>query len=238
MQPYQEAFIEFLLEAEALRVGEFTLKSGRTSPVFLNTGLLDTGSRLQRLGRAYAETALARLGEDGFDTVFGPAYKGIPLGVATVIGLAEKGVEKATLSDRKEAKAHGAEAASGSSGKRLLGRPPADGTRFILVDDVLSTGQTKIDAVAMLRELVPGCRFEALLIVLDRMETTPAGEDAVQQFTDSTGVPVHPILRLTDTVDYLRTKGHMSAEDHQRCKAYWGEYGTADAKAWAGATVG
>ncbi len=239
MQDYQRAFVDFLLEAEALKIGEFRLKSGRMSPVFLNTGLLDTGSRLAHLGRAYAETLIERVGADAFDTIFGPAYKGIPLSVATAIALAEKGVEKAALSDRKEAKAHGAEAASGSVGKRLLGRAPATDVRFVMIDDVLTDGATKMEAVAFLREIAPDCSFAALLIVLDRQEVKPDGSNAVGAFTEATGVPVFPIVTLTEVVDYLAEKGVISEDDLTRCRAYWGAYGTDAAKAWAagGATA-
>jgi orotate phosphoribosyltransferase len=233
MQDYQRAFVDFLLEAEALKIGEFTLKSGRTSPVFLNTGLLDTGSRLARLGNAYASTLLDRVGPDTFDTVFGPAYKGIPLSVATAMALAGHDIEKACLSDRKEAKAHGAEAASGNVGKRLLGRAPAPGTRYVMVDDVLTDGATKMEAVAFLREIDPTCTFAALLIVLDRQETKPDGSNAVAAFTEATGVAVTPIITLTEVVDYLVEKGAIGDEDLARCRAYWGEYGTDAAKAWA-----
>ena len=235
MQPYQKAFIDFLLEAGALKIGAFKLKSGRTSPLFLNTGLLDTGSRLARVGGAYAETLLERLGADGFDVVFGPAYKGIPLGVATVLALAERDVDKAALSDRKEAKTHGAEASDMPIAKRLLGRPPADDARFVMVDDVLTTGGTKVEALELLGECSPNGKTVALLVVLDRQETTPAGDDAVAKFSAETGVPVLPVVTLTDTLDYLQATGRLPAEDLERCREYWGTYGTSAARAWADA---
>jgi orotate phosphoribosyltransferase len=233
MQDYQRAFVDFLLEAEALKVGSFTLKSGRVSPIFLNTGLLDTGSRLARLGRAYAATLIDRVGADGFDVVFGPAYKGIPLAAGAAMALAERGIEKSFLSDRKEVKAHGAEAAGGNVAKRLLGRPPAPDARFVLVDDVLTDGATKMEAVALLREIAPQARFTALLIVLDRQEVKPDGSNAVAAFTEATGVPVMPVVTLTEVLDYLREKGVLSDEDLERCRAYWGEFGTDAAQAWA-----
>lgn len=235
MQDYQRAFVDFLLEAEALKFGEFTLKSGRVSPVFLNTGLLDTGSRLARLGRAYAATLLDRVGADAFDTVFGPAYKGIPLGVATAMALAEHDVDKAALSDRKEAKAHGAEASGGNVAKQLLGRVPADGTRYVMVDDVLTDGATKMESVAFLRGIDETCSFTALLIVLDRQEVKPDGSNAVAAFTEATGVPVMPIVTLTEVVDYCHAQGVIDDAMLASVRGYWGEYGTDAAKGWAGA---
>jgi orotate phosphoribosyltransferase len=234
VETYQRAFADFLVEAGALQVGAFRLKSGRVSPVFLNTGRLDTGVHLARLGAAYADTLLGRFGADGFDVVFGPAYKGIPLAVATVVALAERGVEKPFLSDRKEAKAHGAEASGGEAARRLLGRPPASDARIVLVDDVLTTGGTKVEALDLLRRVAPRARFPALLIVLDRQETAPDGTEAAASFTAATGVPVLPVLRLTETVDHLASRGILDAVSLGRCRAYWAEYGTGAARAWAG----
>ncbi len=233
MRDYQRAFADFLWEAGSLKIGSFTLKSGRTSPLFLNTGLLDTGERYLRMGAAFADSALQHLGPDGFDVVFGPAYKGISIGVATAIGLAQKGVDKACLSDRKEAKAHGAEAADLSAAKQLLGRPPADDARFIMVDDVLTDGATKIDAVNLLRRISPQCQIPGLFIILDRQEQNQSGENAVAAFSERTAVPVHAVLRTTELIDDLADRGRISADDVARCRTYWGEYGTDEAKAWA-----
>lgn len=233
MQPYQREFVDFLLEAGSLRVGEFRLKSGRVSPVFLNTGLLDTGTRLGRLGRAYAATMLERVGAGAFDVVFGPAYKGIPLAVAACLALAEKGVDKTFLADRKEAKAHGAEASDVPAAARLLGRPPAEDARFVIVDDVLTDGATKRESIELLRAAAPRCRVAALLIVMDRQEVTPDGRDACASFTADTGVAVLPVVRVTDVVDHLAARGVLSPGDLDRCRAYWAQHGTPAAQTWA-----
>jgi orotate phosphoribosyltransferase len=103
-----------------------------------------------------------------------------------------------------------------------------------MVDDVLTDGATKMEAVAFLREIDPTCEFAALLIVLDRQEVKPDGSNAVAAFSEATGVPVMPIITLTEVVDYLAEKGAISAEDLARCRAYWAEFGTDEAKAWAG----
>jgi orotate phosphoribosyltransferase len=234
VQDYQRAFADFLWEAGALRIGDFTLKSGRRSPLFLNTGLLDTGSRLAHLGEAYAATLIGRVGAEAFDVVFGPAYKGIPLAVTTTIALARQGVDKVALSDRKEAKTHGAEAAAGAAAGRLLGRPPAADAAFVLVDDVLTDGATKVEAVRLLRELSPKGRIVALLIVLDRQEVRADGADALASFAKETGVPVHPVLSVTEVVDHLHATGRIPPAERERCRAYWAQYGTPSARAWAG----
>ena len=233
MQDYQRAFVDFLLEAEALRIGEFRLKSGRVSPLFLNAGQIHTGPQLTHVGKACAAALLDRVGADAFDVVFGPAYKGIPLAVATAMGLAAEGVEKPYLSDRKEAKTHGAEASGGSVAKRLLGRPPAEDCRFVMIDDVLTTGGTKDEAAALLAEIAPQGSCVALMILLDRQETAPDGSEAVASFTERTGIPVLPVLSATEMIDDLAARGVISGSDLDRCRAYWREYGTAAAKEWA-----
>ncbi len=235
MKDYQSAFIDFLWDAGALKIGEFQLKSGRISPLYLNTGLLDSGKSLIHLGRGYAATLAGEVGADAFDVVFGPAYKGIPLAVATAMGLAELDMDKAFLADRKEAKVHGAEAAGGSVGKRLLGRPPNDDARFVLVDDVLTDGATKREAVALLKEIAPKCTVAALLIVLDRQETLPDGRNAVSDFAEKTGVRVIPVVTTGHVVEHLRATDRLSDDDLKRIRAYWTEYGTSMAKTWVSA---
>lgn len=240
MQDYKRRFIDFLMDCGAFRLGSFTLKSGRTSPTFLNTGLVRDGRGILRLGEAYAASMLEAVGADGFDSVFGPAYKGIPIAVASAICLAGKGVVKGYLFDRKEVKDHGEEAAAGvSAASVLVGHRPAAGERIVMVDDVLTTGATKYESVALLRRLVPGVAFPALVIALDRMETGPDGTtDACSRFAEETGVPVVPTVTMTEVLDHLRATGRLPEEDLGRCAAYLAEYGTAEARAWAAAARG
>jgi orotate phosphoribosyltransferase len=234
VQEYQKKFVDFLVECGAFRLGEFTLKSGRKSPTFVNTGLVDDGVGLLRLGEAYAGRLLDAVGPQGFDAVFGPAYKGIPLAVATAVALASKGVRKPYLFDRKERKTHGEEAAAKADAASLLvGHRPAPGSRVALVDDVLTTGATKFESVALLRSLVEGIRFPALVIAVDREETGPDGRDAGTAFTAETGVPVVPAVTMTQVLDHLHASGRLPAADRARCVAYLASFGTPAAKSWA-----
>ena len=236
MQDYQRAFADFLVECGAFRLGQFTLKSGRLSPTFVNTGLVEDGVGLLRLGEAYAGRMLDAVGAGGFDSVFGPAYKGIPLAVATTVALAAKGVRKPYLFDRKERKTHGEEASAKADAAALLvGHRPAAGERIALVDDVLTTGATKYESVALLKSLVEGARFPVLVIAVDREESGPDGLDACSKFTKDTGIPVAPTVTMTELLSHLEATGRLPTADRARCVAYLAQYGTPAAKAWAAA---
>jgi orotate phosphoribosyltransferase len=234
VQDYQRQFVDFLVASGAFRLGEFTLKSGRSSPTFVNTGLVDDGLGLLRLGEAYAGSLLDAVGAEGFDSVFGPAYKGIPLAVATAIALASRGVRKPYLFDRKERKTHGEEASAKADAAALLvGHRPAAGERIALVDDVMTDGATKREAVALLRSLVDAVRFPALVIAVDREEVGPDGREASAQFTADTGVPVVAAVRMTEALSHLEATGRLPAADLARCVEYLDRHGTPAARAWA-----
>ena len=234
MQDYQRRFVDFLWECGAFRIGTFTLKRGRVSPTFVNMGLVEDGQGLLRLGEAFAGKLLDGVGPDGFDCVFGPAYKGIPLAVATAIALASRGVRKPYLFDRKERKTHGEEAsAKSASATVLVGHRPADGERIAMVDDVLTDGATKREAVDLLRSLVPGARFPALVVAVNRQEVGADGRDACERFTADAGVPVFAAVTMTEALRHLDGTGRLAAADRARCADYLAQYGNAEAKAWA-----
>lgn len=232
MQDYKQRFIEFLVDCGAFRFGEFTLKSGRLSPTFVNTGLVKDGRGMTTLGDAFAGSILEHVGADGFDCVFGPAYKGIPISVATVIALAARGVDKGYLFDRKEAKTHGEEASAAGAAKLLVGHRPEGGERIVIVDDVITDGATKMESVELLRRLAPDVMFPALAVAVDRQETKPDGTNAIEKFTELTGVPVLPTVTMTEILDHLDATNRLPPADRDRCRAYLAEYGTPAAKAW------
>ncbi|RLK51494.1 orotate phosphoribosyltransferase [Alkalispirillum mobile] len=211
-QDHKSRFIEFALEREVLRFGEFTLKSGRQSPYFFNTGRFNTGKALARLGQHYAQ-ALVDSGLP-FDMVFGPAYKGIPLAASLSIALAEHhGRDIPYAFDRKEPKTHG-------EGNNLVGAP-LEG-RVLIIDDVISSGMSVRGAVELIRE--HGAEPAGVAIALDRQERGEGEQSAVQEVTSRLGLPVVNIICLDDLVGWLET--HGQADEHlQRIRAYRDEYG-------------
>ena len=182
-------FIRFLMAADALLFGEFTLKSGRKSPYFFNAARFRTGSQIAGLGRFFAGTILEAAPQATI--VFGPAYKGIPLSVSAAIALGEGGNrEMGYLFNRKEEKTHGDRGL-------FVGQEPGAGDRLVLVDDVITDGETKREAVELLRKAF-SAPIDALVIAFDRMEQGEGGRNALKDFQDSTGIPVRAILTLDE----------------------------------------
>lgn len=188
--------LRLLVEAGALQFGEFTLKSGRVSPYFFNAARFDTGGLLARLAEHYAAAVAKAAPQAG--VVFGPAYKGVPLAVATAMALSRGGRDVGYLFDRKEEKRHGDRG-------RFVGRAPAPGEHLVLVDDVITDGQTKLDAVAALRAAFDA-PVAALVIAFNRMERDAEGGSAVQRFEAASGVPVVSLLTVDD-VEVLGAAG-------------------------------
>ncbi len=195
--------IQLLHRAAALQFGAFTLKSGRVSPYFFNAARFDTGPWLAELAEHYARAIRAAAPEATI--VFGPAYKGVPLAVASAIALSRSRRSMGYLFNRKEEKTHGDRG-------RFVGRAPARGDRIVLVDDVITDGGTKREAAAMLREAFPGTPLDALVIAFDRQEQDLHGGDALARFREDTGIPVLALLRLDDLIAALTRKpGKRSA---------------------------
>ncbi len=212
MQAYQREFIRFAIERGVLRFGEFTLKSGRTSPYFFNAGLFNSGSALAQLGRFYA-SAVIESGLD-FDVIFGPAYKGIPLGAATAIALAEQHQRDLPWCfNRKEAKDHG-------EGGTLVGAPLTG--RVLIVDDVITAGTAIREVMQIIR--AQNAEAAGVLIALNRQERGQGELSAIQEVERDYRMPVISIVSLEQVLEYLdddvQLKQHLPA-----VQAYREQYG-------------
>ncbi|HCZ9274445.1 TPA: orotate phosphoribosyltransferase [Vibrio alginolyticus] len=212
MKAYQREFIEFALEKEVLKFGEFTLKSGRISPYFFNAGLFNTGRDLARLGRFYA-AALADSGIE-FDVLFGPAYKGIPIATTTAVALADHhDVDTPYCFNRKEAKDHG-------EGGNLVGS--ALEGRIMLVDDVITAGTAIRESMEIIQ--ANGADLAGVLVAIDRQEKGKGELSAIQEVERDFGCAIISIISLTDLVTFLEEKG-TDKEHLEAVKAYRAEYG-------------
>ena len=200
-------FIEFLVTSGAIKFGDFTLKSGRQSPFFISTGVLCDGLSSYELGKAYAAKINEKFvagsgsggvsGSSGFDIIFGPAYKGIPLAVSVSVALQKEfGVNKPWLFDRKEKKIHG-------DAGVFVGCELDKDSRVVLVDDVMTTGETKFEAIDKIKSY--GAKVVGIVIAVDRMEKG-IRLNAIEEFTNKCGVPVYPITNVKEIFDYLRNR--------------------------------
>lgn len=198
MQGYQREFLDFAIASGVLRFGEFTLKSGRTSPYFFNSGRFDSGHTITQLGRYYA--AAIRDSGVAFDMLYGPAYKGIPLVVATATGLYTGfDLDVPYAFNRKEKKAHG-------EGGDIVGR--ALGGRVLIVDDVISAGTSVRESVEIIA--AAGAELAGVAIAMDRQERGQNEKSAIREVEDTYGIPVVNIVDLETLIHYLRQRG-----DHQ-----------------------
>ena len=214
MKDYQKEFIEFALEKQVLKFGEFTLKSGRTSPYFFNAGLFNTGRDLARLGRFYAAAL-----EDAaieYDVLFGPAYKGIPIATTTAVALADHyNKDVPYCFNRKEKKAHG-------EGGSLVGSDLKG--KIMLVDDVITAGTAIRESMEIIAE--NGADLSGVLIALDRQEKGKAELSAIQEVERDFNTQVTSIVKLADLISYLENQGTMD-EHLAAVKAYRDQYGVA-----------
>jgi orotate phosphoribosyltransferase len=212
MQEYKKQFIEFALEKKVLRFGEFTLKSGRTSPYFFNAGLFNSGNDLARLGRFYAQ-ALTNSHID-YDLLFGPAYKGIPIATTTAVALADQhAIDIPYCFNRKEAKTHG-------EGGNLVGAELTG--KVMLVDDVITAGTAIRESMEIIK--AHDAQLSGVLIALDRQEKGQGELSAIQEVERDFGTHVIAIVTLTDLINYLQDQPSM-ADSLAKIKTYQKNYG-------------
>ena len=220
MEQYKQEFIEFMVDSDVLKFGEFTLKSGRKSPFFMNAGAYVTGSQLKRLGEYYAKAIHDRYGDD-FDVLFGPAYKGIPLSVVTAIAYSELyGKEIRYCSDRKEEKDKGS----------FLGSKLKDGDRVVMIEDVTTSGKSMEETVPKVKGAAD-VTIVGLMVSLDRMEVGKGGvKCALDEVHDLYGFETNAIVTMADVVEYLYNrpyKGKVIIDDTLKAAidAYYEQYG-------------
>lgn len=225
MEQYKKEFIDFMVECQVLKFGSFTLKSGRHSPFFMNAGAYVTGSQLGRLGKYYAQAIHANFGDD-FDVLFGPAYKGIPLSVATVIAYSELyGKQIRYCSNRKEAKDHG------DTGI-LLGSNIKDGDRVVIIEDVTTSGKSIEETFPIIKaqgSSPDAVKICGLMVSLNRMERgLESSKCALDEITEKYGFPARAIVSMADVVDTLYTNGdrkYITDELKKEIDAYYDEWG-------------
>ena len=212
MHDYQREFIEFAIRNQVLRFGEFTLKSGRVSPYFFNSGLFNSGASIARLGRYYAETII-RSALD-FDILFGPAYKGIPLAVTTAVAIAEHHDRDIPYAfNRKEVKDHG-------EGGTVVGA--ALQGRVLIIDDVISAGTSVTESIQLIRAC--GAVPAGVVVALDRQERSHGTLSAIQEVEQRHGIPVLSIVNLDQIINYISGISDMN-DALLRIQSYRGQYG-------------
>lgn len=217
MQKFQSDFIDLAIYAGALKFGSFTLKSGRQSPYFFNSGVFYTGEFTNALSAVFAELIARKTHPDKFDVVFGPAYKGIPLCVSVSMALAKKGVNKPWCFNRKESKGHGDKGV-------FVGSPVKDNDRIILLDDVFTTGGAKEEAMAQL-ESVAKVSFPAVFILLDRQEKDENGKNSIAEFEKKHRTKVHSVITAEEIFEHLKGTAHIPGavlKDYQKYKKQYG----------------
>ena len=222
MEQYKQEFIEFMVESDVLKFGEFTLKSGRKSPFFMNAGAYVTGTQLRRLGEYYAKAIHDHYGLD-FDVLFGPAYKGIPLSVATTMAISELyGVDIRYCSNRKEVKDHG------DTGI-LLGSKIKDGDRVVIIEDVTTSGKS-IEETFPIIQAQGNVEIRGLMVSLNRMERGKGTQCALDEIRETYGFDANAIVTMEEVVEHLynrECRGRIVIDDTLKAAidAYYEIYG-------------
>ena len=225
MEAYKQEFIEFMVDCQVLRFGDFVTKSGRKTPFFVNTGFYRTGEQLRRLGEYYARAIRDNFGLD-FDVLFGPAYKGIPLSVAASIALSGSYQKEVRyLSNRKEIKDHG------DTGI-LLGGPLEDGDRVVIIEDVTTAG-TSIRETMPILKAQGNIEVAGLVVSVDRMERGSTSKSALRQIAEEFGIRTASIVNMQEVTEHLygrEINGQVVIDDERlkAIRAYYEQYGAQD----------
>ena len=222
MERYKQEFIEFMIDCEVLKFGDFVTKSGRKTPFFVNTGFYRTGTQLKRLGQYYAKAIHENFGED-FGILFGPAYKGIPLCVAAAMEMSELyGAEIGYCANRKEAKDHGDRGI-------LLGSPIRDGDRIVIIEDVTTAGTSISETMPIIRAQGEA-EVLGLVVSVDRCERGQGEHSALQEIAERYGIRTCAIVTMKEVVEHLYNRpyrGQVIIDDalRERIEAYYRQYG-------------
>ena len=218
----KQNFIDFIIRKKAITFGDFTTKSGRKTPYFINLGNICSGQDIRILGEMYAETIINALADD-FDNLFGPAYKGIPLVVATAAALDRQyGRYSSFTYNRKEVKDHGEKGI-------LVGHQYVDGDRIVILEDVVTAGTSVYETVPLLKSAANIC-LKALVVSVDRQERGKTGKSALEEIAETLHVETYSIVTLDDIISYIRTleidgKPYLTDSDLTRVQNYRREYG-------------
>ena len=210
MESYKREFIQFLESAGVLKFGDFIAKSGRRIPYFINAGEIKTGDQISKLGEFYAKSYLEKVGNKR-TVLYGPAYKGISIAVATSIGLSKKGLDVPFFFNRKEAKDHG-------EGGIFVGYLPKAGDEIVIVEDVITAGTDIRESMANLSSL-EGTKIAATFVMVDRKEKGKGEKSAMAEIADEFGFPVYSVVDVYDIIEYLE-EDEKNAENVERIKKY------------------
>ncbi|MBR2012774.1 MAG: orotate phosphoribosyltransferase [Clostridia bacterium] len=210
MEGYKREFIEFLMGANVLKFGDFTAKSGRKIPYFVNAGEIKTGEQIAKLGEFYAKAYFEKVGNKR-TVLYGPAYKGISIAVSSAVALAKEGLDVPFFFNRKEAKDHG-------EGGIFVGYVPKDGEEIVIVEDVITAGTAIRESMANLSSL-QGSKVVATFVMVDRKEKGQGEKGAMQEIEEEFGFPVYSVVDVYDIIEYLEEDA-ANAENVQRIKNY------------------
>lgn len=210
MESYKREFIEFLMDAKVLKFGDFIAKSGRRIPYFVNAGEIKTGDRIAKLGEFYAKAYFEKLGKKEA-VLYGPAYKGIPIAVATASALSRQGLDLPFFFNRKEAKDHG-------EGGIFVGCKPQAGDEIVIVEDVITAGTAIRESMENLSSL-EGVKVAACFVMVDRKEKGQTELAATTEVTNTFGFPVYSVIDVYDIIEYLE-EDEANKENVERIKNY------------------